>query len=135
MSDRFTFTNGDHLRGELGTTALSCEVEWDKERKCWHATGSGFHGTSEYKPQAALNCFVAWMSGDQRWYSPDDPQPLTCLNCGKPEGWGACKKCELAPVPQTEGECPQCGGDGKGPLTHHFGEPCPTCSGTGKDKA
>lgn len=38
-------------------------------------------------------------------------------------------------VPQTEGECPQCGGDGKGPLTHHFGEPCPTCSGTGKEKA
>ncbi len=37
--------------------------------------------------------------------------------------------------PETEGECPQCGGDGKGPLTHHFGEPCPTCSGTGKDKA
>ena len=35
----------------------------------------------------------------------------------------------------TEGECPQCGGDGKGPLTHHFGEPCPTCSGTGKEKA
>ena len=41
----------------------------------------------------------------------------------------------VAPIPQTEGECPQCGGDGKGPLTHHFGEPCPTCSGTGKDKA
>ncbi len=64
-----------------------------------------------------------------------DPKKDVCPNCGEvANGCNYCRKTP-APVPQTEGECPQCGGDGKGPLTHHFGEPCPTCSGTGKDKA
>ena len=65
-----------------------------------------------------------------------------CLHCPVPQTEGeailnrhqdkAVKESAIYKA-MTEGECPQCGGDGKGPLTHHFGEPCPTCSGTGKE--
>ena len=50
---------------------------------------------------------------------------------------GTCEVC--APVPQTEGECPDCGGkgydgtDSSGP--NGMPGSCPTCSGTGKEKA
>lgn len=52
-----------------------------------------------------------------------------------PETTGAerAPKPDHPPVPQTEGECPQCGGDGwYGGLKQPH---CPTCSGTGKEKA
>jgi len=37
---------------------------------------------------------------------------------------------DAAPIPQTEGECPDCKGDRAG-----YKASCPTCSGTGKEKA
>jgi len=51
------------------TTAISCEVEWDKEELFYHAKSSnGFHGTGTTEHEAALNCFTAWMTLQKGWY-------------------------------------------------------------------
>ena len=64
FSENFRFT-GPH-------TAISCTVEFDHERECWHATGSGFHGPGESQESAAIACFTAWLTRTHGWYSPED---------------------------------------------------------------
>jgi hypothetical protein len=64
-----------------------------------------------------------------------DPKKDVCPNCGEvANGCNYCRKTP-APAPQTEGECPEpfCrnGIMGAG-ITRRS---CPTCSGTGKEKA
>lgn len=47
---------------DLGSVALSCEVDFDRERKQWRAWDEqGHEAWSEWKPLAAARLFVARM--------------------------------------------------------------------------
>jgi len=80
-------------------------------------------GTAPQEAQAdpqMVTCFQC--RGDGTCFATDDPCPV----CG---GLGSITD-DAAPVPQTERECPDCKGDRAG-----YKASCPTCSGTGKEKA
>ena len=61
-----------------------------------------------------------------------DPKKDVCPNCGEvANGCNYCRKTP-APVPQTEGECPDCGGTGRIRRQKDWRiDPCSFCSGTG----
>lgn len=70
------------------------------------------------------------MTGTAPQEAQADPKKDVCPNCGEvANGCNYCCKTP-APVPQTERECPDCKGDRAG-----YKASCPTCSGTGKEKA
>lgn len=57
FTERYCFTGPN--------VAISCSVEWDSENEEYHAkSDNGFHGWSSHnEEQAALMCFLAWMTG------------------------------------------------------------------------
>ena len=61
-----------------------------------------------------------------------DPKKDVCPNCGEvANGCNYCRKTP-APVPQTEGESPDCGGTGRIRRQKDWRiDPCSFCSGTG----
>lgn len=43
----------------LGSIAITCNIEFDRERKCWRASDEhGNEAFSDYKPLAALKLFT-----------------------------------------------------------------------------
>ena len=75
------------------------------------------------KPDVAERCQCSHTRHEHSFDRADDYQ---CRQCPCPG---------FAPVPQTEGECPDCE-NGQIELTNWAGstnKPCPTCSGTGKE--
>jgi hypothetical protein len=56
--------------------AVSCVVEYDRERECYLAVADGGHGghrgTGHTAKAAALNCFRAWLTDDHAWFEPSE---------------------------------------------------------------
>jgi hypothetical protein len=52
-------------------TAISCDVEYDKESECYVAKGSGFIGTGNTEEEAAIMCFTVWVTGRRAWYDSE----------------------------------------------------------------
>lgn len=56
--------------------AISCVVEFDRERECYVAKADGGYGghrgTGDTKRVAALNCFRALMTNDHAWFEREE---------------------------------------------------------------
>jgi hypothetical protein len=52
-------------------TAISCDVDYDKEQECYVARGSGFVGSGDTEHDAAIMCFTAWVTGRRAWYNAE----------------------------------------------------------------
>lgn len=62
----------DHYSFSGPGVAISCEVDYDRERECYLAIGSAGHrGTGESPDAAALACFMAWTTSHGAWYEAD----------------------------------------------------------------
>jgi hypothetical protein len=52
---------------DIGQVAISCEIEWDAERKEWRAWDEhGNEAWADWKPLAGARLFVARMEADSR---------------------------------------------------------------------
>jgi len=73
MTTLATFTEGEPY-GCAGGTAVTCEVEFGRDRGLWRAIDElGNVGLSHYKPLAAARCFAARFARESG--HPDDPPP------------------------------------------------------------
>lgn len=62
--------------------AISCKVDYDKERECYLAVGSSGHrGTADNSHAAALNEDLAWREDLSAPIKPTRPERV-CLECG-----------------------------------------------------
>lgn len=74
-------------------TLISCDVEWDREKRCWVATNAeGYCGEGERMHEAALACFLAHLV-------PKTEAPVpgilgnVCMDCGYDAGPYSCGSC------------------------------------------
>jgi len=124
---RTWLAGGHRFFVETGEVRIPLKDEWALYVGLpFRATGEG---KTPHKYPILLPVDPSWVptaTGHQE--AQADPQPTQETDPKLASGLSDATP--LAPIPQTEGECPDCKGDRAG-----YKASCPTCSGTGKEKA